>query len=200
MVGPYNGHHSRGDDMDGREGLGTVCGRVVDRLPPLFQRRGYEPSEPELWAAECRSRRLSVWAAANLKRKFAIMRATGRPATGLLFCSRYHDRPNARAAVDLLLKASLGAPVHPPTAPPATAAMTAAAAATMPSLDPISVGGLDKRGSHASGGGGGEASGDRWLLDLTAWLTHRRDRLDRDHALIQANQRDSHAWGKDPFG
>ena len=57
-------------------------------LRELWRRKGSPRlDDSELWELDVKSRRLSLWAAANLKRRAAIMRCTGRPASSLLFCS-----------------------------------------------------------------------------------------------------------------
>ena len=66
----------------------------------LWRRKGSaELSEDELWEIEVSNRSLVMWAAANLLRKRALMRCSGRPASGMLFCTRYLERPQPQNAV-----------------------------------------------------------------------------------------------------
>jgi len=64
--------------------------------------RGGSPQlhEAERIAREAQERGLVLWAAMNLKRRFALMRVTVRPASGMLFCSLFHQGQRSAAGAE----------------------------------------------------------------------------------------------------
>lgn len=93
------------DSAAAEVGVGAMAAtlRRAWRMGPLeLLRRGGRPvlAPAEEWRAAVEARALPLWAALNLKRRFALMRVTGRPASGLLSCSLITRRGAAQPATE----------------------------------------------------------------------------------------------------
>ena len=128
--------------------------------------------EDQLWTIDMESRALPLWAALNLKRKRALMQATGRPASGLLFCTRelaemQSPSPSSSSSQGGESKLRALSPVQrflrdmvPPCKEAAAATASRDHAITM--------------------------TWPLWQSCVTEWLTHRASRLCREQAAEDA--------------